>query len=300
MAWPRFPYAVVGRLVSPGPLANLLDAPWLLLVEFGLGGIACLLVTRGFWSSMWRGAGLRLLMISGILGTLALFIVRSDVHRIDYAFRVAIMPATVVAAICAGALLNPETVRSWARRGVRPVVAVGVLLGLAVGFYELPATAFRRAIEQRPALVEAGALAYLRTETPADAVVQGEPATRYDLGTLVDRQLGVVGPECAHVGVFRPLDPDRMLRSAANAEAAFSTESAATAHAILADLGVEYILVGRRERQRFGELEQFNDAGLFEIVYGETGSDHAVVYRLRRSTNTPPVSQSASEGQTGG
>ena len=56
--WPANSWALIGRVASPGPLANVLDLPWRLLLEMGVGFVACLLVgghgtgvfgsTRGF------------------------------------------------------------------------------------------------------------------------------------------------------------------------------------------------------------------------------------------------------------
>ncbi len=277
MQWDRFPYAVLGRLVPPGPIANFLDAPWILIVDLGLGALACLFVTRQVWKRLLSNAGTQLLTISAVFGVAACFLIRSDVNKIDYGLRVGGIPAAALAAVVAGALLTPAYVRPSVRWLRWPVIVVGVTTGLSVGLYEVPATAGRRLIERRSAMVDAGALAYLREQTPPDAVVQGDPLRRVDLAALIDRPLGVLDPECPHVVVFQPLDPARMDCAMADVERAFTTNASEVAHELLARWGIEYVLVGRIERERFGSLDQFRDPALFEVVYAD---DNATVYRL--------------------
>lgn len=281
--WERFPLALLGRVAPPGPIANLLDAPWMMLVDFGLAGVACVLVARSGWSRLWGGDGTRLLLVAGSIGAVAMFTVRSDINPIDYGFRVSIMPSMIVAAMLAGILLDARHVRPWARRGIFVMIAIALVPGLAVGFYEAPVTAGRRLIAPGGA-AEAGAIRFLRAQTPIDAVVQGDPHNRITLPQLVDRQMGVVDPANAHVVVFQPLDRARMARAMADVVTAFEAPSPAVASARLGRWGIGYVLSGRVERERFGEMPQFKDTECFEPVYQD---DSSAVYRVLPCSDRP-------------
>ncbi len=276
--WPRFEYAFIGRLAPPGVLANWLDAPWMLLVDFGLPLVACLLAARAVWVSVWRDDGLRLLLLAGVLGLLAVFTMRSNHSPFDYSFRIAVMPAQVMAAICAGALLVSENVRARLRRCWRPVLAVGCLLGLPVGLYEAPMMAVRTLLKSAPESVEAGAIRYLRDQTPLDAVIQADPARREGLPQLIDRQIGVTDPENSHVRVFYPRDMEAMRRAFGQVNEAFKTDLSGQAHGLLYNAGVDYVFIGAIERKVHGSLTQFEDGRWFECLYQD---DSARVYRLR-------------------
>ncbi|MBU0641562.1 MAG: hypothetical protein KKB50_22110 [Planctomycetes bacterium] len=277
--WDRFAYAFFGRLVPPGPLANYLDGWWIALVDFGLPGLALLPMAFTLRARLWRNAGMRLLVLVSAVGLVAVFTLRSNINPgFDYSFRVATIPANVLAAICAGALLRGR--RSVARRRFwrRPVIVVGVLLGLPVGFYELPLTAVRSLVLKERHAADGGAISYLRTQTPPDAVVQGDPLERVSLPQLIQRQMGVLDPDNPHVRVFMPRDFAAMQANAAAVQQAFATESGPRAWTTLRRLGVTHVLVGSAERRNWGELPQFADASHFEIVYKDK---HAAVYRLR-------------------
>jgi len=278
--WPRFEHALIGRLMPPGVLANWLDAPWILLVDFGLPLVACLLAARAFWSSVWRDAGLRLLLLIGVFGVLLVFTVRSNHSPFDYGFRIAVMPAQVLAAICAGALLTPECVRRRARGYSRIVLVAGCILGLPVGFYEAPMMAARTLLRSSPDALEAGAMRYLRDRTPINAVIQADPAGREGLSQLAARQIGVTNPENSHVRVFYPRDMEAMRSAFADVEGAFKTSDARHAHDLLYNVGVDYVLVGAVERRVYGALTHFDDPLWFDCVYRD---DHARVYQLRGS-----------------
>jgi hypothetical protein len=278
MQWPRFEHALLGRLAPPGVLANWLDAPWMLLVDFGLPLVACLVAARAFWGSVWRDDGLRLLLLIGAFGVLAVFTVRSNHSPFDYGFRTAVMPAQVLAAICAGSVLTPESLRQWARRRFRAVLIYGCCLGLPVGLYEAPMMAARTLLKSPPEAIEAGAIRYLRDRTPLDAVVQADPVGREGLSQLINRQIGVTDPENSHVRVFYPLDMQAMRRAFAQVNEAFMAGSSRQAYDLLYNVGVDYVLVGAVERKLYGSLTQFEDDSLFECVYRD---EHARVYRLR-------------------
>jgi hypothetical protein len=285
--WPRFEYAFIGRLAPPGPLANVLDAPWMLLIDFGLPLVACLLVTGTFWRSIWRDEGLRLLMLIGSLGVLLVLVVRSNHSPFDYSFRIAVMPAQVMAAICAGALRRSECVRPRIAHHVRLVVVAGGLLGLPVGLYEAPMMAVRTLLrppfDQR---ADQGAIRFLRDQTPLDAVIQGEPVRREGLSQLTNRQIGVTDYENSHVRVFYPEDMVAMQRAQTGVQEAFETGLAACAFERLHHAGVNYVLAGTVEQQLYGPLRQFDNEAWFECVYRD---NQARVYRLRGKPDGPPA-----------
>jgi hypothetical protein len=103
-SWPRMPFAVFGWLVPPGPLANWLDAPWLLLIEFALPFLAGVFVTGAVWRRFWSDPAQRLLMLSGLAAVLAAYTWRSSVSEIDYGFRTGVMAANAFGAILCGAM----------------------------------------------------------------------------------------------------------------------------------------------------------------------------------------------------
>jgi hypothetical protein len=275
--WDRFPFAFLGRLLPPGPLANWLDMPWILVVDFGLSAMGLLFIKASWWNRVWRDDGMRLLLIAGVTGTMALFTVRSDINPIDYSFRVSIMPAMVLGAIAAGGLLEPELVRAFVRKRIKGVVAAGVLLGLPVGLYEAPVTGARTLLQSRAPAADAGAIRFLKERTPANAVVQGDPKDRVTLVQLTNRITGVLDPDNPHVVVFRPPSVDRMRRAFDEVEAAFQTSSAGEAFSKLRRWRITYVLVGEVERGRFGALNQFVDSTYFANVYND---GRAAVYRL--------------------
>lgn len=280
--WPRFELAFVGRLLPPGPLANFADLPWLLLVDFGMAALACVLAAPTFWRRCWGEPALRMLLIAAPLGVLAMFTVRSSVSWSDYAFRLGVMPLQIVGALAAGALLAGE-IRAWARRMRLPVLLAGVVLGLPAGLYEPPGMVARAFLLPSKLRSDTGALAYLRT-TPPGTVVQGSPlsgrfgADREHLVELIERPMGVFDPENLHVRVFFPRDAGRWRRTHAEVESAFRTPSPEAAHSRLRRARVERVLVGSVERAHFGACEQFEDARYFAREYDDGA---ARVYAVR-------------------
>lgn len=280
LRWDRFEWALLGRLAPPGPLANLLDAPWILLVDLGFAGPAMVLVGGAFWRRVWRDQGGRLLTIAGALGTVALFTARSDVNPLDYSFRVAIMPMQIIAAIAAGSLATDLFARRRARPAAAALASAGLLLGLPVGAYEAPLMAARSLILPNPRRDDAGALRYVRRHLPRDAVVQGDPRARLDLPQLVDRRSGVLDPDNSHVRVFFPRDEARLRSVFAAVERAFVEPDPAEAHRALRMAGVTHVLAGTLERRRFGRMLAFHADALFETLYAD---ESASVIRLRQA-----------------
>jgi hypothetical protein len=278
LEWDRFPFAFLGRAVEPGVLANWMEAPWLVPLEFGLGAVALILVAGVFWRRLWRDDGARLLTIVAILGFVALWTVRTGINSIDYAYRMGSMVTLVLGALATGALLEPGLVRPLARWWRKPVLVVGILLGLPVGFYEPPLLAVRTFIERNPDGPYAGASAYICASAPPDAVVQPDPVSGLKLLQLTHRRAGVMDPSDSHVNVLCPPDKQRMRQAMADVESAFRTSDAGQAHSLLTRWGVTHVLVGPREREQYGDLAQLADPRRFEIVYDD---GQTRVYRLR-------------------
>lgn len=282
-SWERFPFALFGRLLPPGPLANYADAPWLLMVELGLPALACLLVSGAFWRRLWADPATKLLILVAISGGLLMFTFRSDVNAIDYGFRIAPMAAAPLLTVVAGAVLNADLLRPRVRRMAGKLAVIGVLLGLPVGLYETPMAAVRTLWESRRLMPESTAIDFVRTATPIDVVAQGDPESRLDLAALTDRQMGVSKPDSPHVVVFSPKDPARMRQAYSDVIRAFSTSSSTEAQAKLSRWGIQYVFIGIAERERFGAMPQFDDRSLFELMYN---SDGAAVYRLVTSISS--------------
>ena len=278
LEWERFDYAVLGRWLSPGPLANWLDGPWVLLIELGLPGLALLLVGGAAWRKLWRDDGVRLLILAGGLGTAALYTFRSSVSPFDYSFRVAVTPLQVLGAVCAGFLLKRLIECRPAARGKWTLLLIGASLGLPVGLYEGPLMAARTWLRTPRFQADAGAIHFIRDETPSDAVIQGLPGQRLDLLQLVDRQLAVCDPDNSHVRVFYPLDMARMRRVYAEVTNAFTQASSRAAYAALTKAGATHVMYGSIEHGANPSGAPFDDLTLFERIYAD---ELAAVYRLR-------------------
>jgi hypothetical protein len=255
----------------------------MLLIDLGLGALACLMISRRAWSRLWQNDGTRLLLITAGIGLTTMWLIRSSVNPFDYGFRHASRAVLIAGALCAGLLLQPDMLRPWAQRCRRPALIIGVLIGLPVGLYQTPMMATRSLIESRSGLAEAGATRYVRRETPPGAVVQCEPSKGAYFVQLTDRRSAATDPDDSHVNVFRPADDTRLDRAYLEVDEAFGASSGKTAHEKLRKWGVTHVLVGKRAQKRFGLMPQFDDATLFEKRYDD---GQARVYRLRNRENS--------------
>jgi hypothetical protein len=282
VSWERFPYAFLGRLAPPGPLANWLEAPWLLPIEFGVGLIALFVVTGTIWRRLWTFRGTRLLMIASILAIAAVWVIRSDVNPFDYAYRMGTMLIFILMALCVGAMVESQNVRPRIRPIRIKLLIVGIILGLPVGLYETPVLAVRTLLERKPAVRDTAALQALYEQASADDVVQGCPRLRTGLAQLVNRQIGVLRPDDSHVNVLRPRNPERMQSAYEDVVAAFETESSRLAYELLRKWEIQYILVGTWEHKAYDTCPQFEDPQWFETIYRD---EVAAVYRLLDSSD---------------
>ena len=285
LAWPRFPLAFFGRYASPGPLANWLDGPWMLLVDFGVGAVAALLVGRTGWGRLWRDPGLRLVSLAGLLGLALMWTIRSDINRIDYGFRLAAMPAMIIAAALVGLVAEGTSVRRLPRGLVQAVLYAGLILGLPVGLYEAPLLAGRTLLEKDQEAADSGAFTWLRLNTPHDAVVQGHPFRRTYLPQKTDRAMGVLDPRDPHVSVLRPRDFQKMEDAAEWTAGAYAAPPRMAA-LMLARAGATHVLVGGLEQELLGTLNPFEDSSRFQKVYDD---GHARVYRLLPAITSQPA-----------
>jgi hypothetical protein len=277
LQWDRFPFALLGRLVPPGPLANYLDMPWLLLIDVGLPAIACVVVARTVWRAAWADAGMRLVLIVAALGPVAMFTVRSDVNPYDYGFRLGLMPAMAAAAILTGALVDPRNIRRRVRPLRVPLLVGGVLLGLPVGLFELPVSALRSRLMTDPMDREAAAIHFIRANTPEDTVVQGDPQSRFRLPERTDRPTGILDPSYSHIRVFTPPAPRIMEAAYEEVTRAFLDPQPQRAAETLRRWGIDVVFVGWIEWDRYGLLPQFHDANHFALLYNDRDVE---IYRV--------------------
>jgi len=313
MQWPRYNYALLGRLLPPGPIANLVDLPWMFLLEYGLRFVACLLVPLAVYRHIGRDPGLGLLAVCSIVGLGAFLTFRSSIHLYDYSFKIALFPSMALTAMLAGCVLScrfgrprPWNPLGWSipadrfgryRRAVAALVAGLIVAALPVGLYEAPVTAVRRFVEQvvqrrrlapqqyAPIRDEHEAWRFLRHELPADAVVQTHPAgARIRLVQVVRRQFGVMDPSDADVQVFRPANIGAMRAAFRDVQEAARTASSRRAHELLRRWGITHVFCGRIERAHWQHLDKFRDGRYFRVVFDRPW---AQVYELLAAPQRP-------------
>lgn len=304
--WQYQSHALLGRLAPPGVLANLLDLPWVLVLELGPLLILPLLAPRRYWRRAWQDPGLRLLLLSAIVALLGFVCVRSNFQHNDFGQKI-MMVAMAAGAVLAGGVLAPRMRRAtffnplgWTLHGQSPrqprlrlacFVSVILLLGLPMGIYEAPLTAVRRYISKDSPLrviahpialrsaEEAAADRFLRHDLPAAAVIQAHWGTeRLNLAQIARKQIGVTTLE-QDTMVFFPADAEAHQR--ALAEVVEVLEQPATArrcHESLGAHGITHVFVGSVERELWRGLDKFADEHFFECVFRD---DKTAVYALR-------------------
>lgn len=282
-------HAWLGRFAPPGVLANLLDLPWWLAIEFGPLLILPLLVSRASWRRIVADRGLRLLLLSALAGLVGFVSVRSDFTYNDFGQKIIMLPMLTGALIGAWALAPSRGAGRLPRWRVI-VLAGALLLGAPVGLFQSPVAVLRRFVREGgplraigsadcfQAAREAGALAFLRDRTPTGAVVQGHwGASRLLLCQMVNRQIGVTALE-RDTEVFQPRDAAAHEAALVRLREAMNTPDAAGCHAALASLGVGYVLVGEIERSAWTCWTNLDDGARFEQVYAD---ENDAVYRVR-------------------
>lgn len=295
--WPVNRYAVFGRLVGPGVLANVLDLPFVLAIEFGARALFLPLVPMAMWRRMWRDDGLRWLMMAACLGLIGTLVFHSNMRFNAFGQRIILLPLlfTSMMASCA-VTATPGPVRWWNPLGWRPTETIrrrrtaaalmGLVLvaGLTMGFWEAPLSAVRRYIEEPLAArrrdpetqakidAEHAAYRFMRDELPDDAVVQPDVSgDRAILAQIVRRRLGVIGPQ-EDVMVFDPLNREAYLRCAERVAAELAHgRSAAGTYAVLRGYKITHVFLGTLERERWSHLDRFDDRRFFEDVFRDDG-----------------------------
>ncbi|MBU0638856.1 MAG: hypothetical protein KKB50_08325, partial [Planctomycetes bacterium] len=304
--WPYQSHALLGRLAPPGALANLLDLPWVLLLELGPLLILPLLAPRRHWRRAWQDPGLRLLLLSAIVALLGFMNVRSDFKHNDFGQKI-MMVTMAAGAVLAAGVLAPQARRptlfnplGWTLHGQSPqrrqlrlasFVGLILLLGLPVAIYEAPLTAVRRYImEDSPLRIiahpialrsaeEAAAGRFLRYGLPAEAVIQAHcGTTRLVTAQIARKQIGVTALE-QDTMVFFPADAGAHQNALdAVAEVLEQPVAAARCHETLHAHGITHVFVGSVERELWQGLDKFADERFFECVFHEGPS---AVYALR-------------------
>ncbi len=296
--WPHQWHALLGRFVPPGVLANLLDLPWVLLVELGAALLLPLLLPRSAWKLAWSDPGLRLLIIAALITVAGFVTVRSHFFYNDFGQKTSMVMIAAGALLAAGminphrgkpSLVNPlgwsmrDRPRGGARAGAT-IVAATLLLGLPAGLYATPLTAIRRYFPTEGwfgglanpiallAASEAGAYRFLRHELPGDAVLQPDwRADRLHLVQVGRRPLGVTVLE-QDTMVFHPGDMaafERCLREVS--EALGGEASAEHCREVLRRYGITHVYVGRVERELWRGVSKFDDERFFRPAFESEG-----------------------------
>jgi hypothetical protein len=290
--WDVNAYATLGRLVGPGILANWLDLPVRLVIEFGAKIVFLPLVPLVLWRKMWRDDGLRWLFIAAIISVVGITIFHSNMKYNAYGQRI-IMLAMVFTAIMAGCavanspgqatwwnplgweLAKPNLSRRW-----RVFIVGSLLIGCPMGFYEAPLMAVRRYFKewwwpgQRSAELQAevedeqAAHLFMRYELPADAVVQGDVwEDRALLAQIARRQLGVIEPQ-DDVMVFDPPDRQAYLDCVEEIRTTLRDgASAAETYEVLRRHGITHVFLGVIENRDWANVDRFDDTRYFNTVF---------------------------------
>jgi hypothetical protein len=306
MQWPYQSHALLGKLAPPGVLANLLDLPWVLAIEFGPLLLFPLLLPRRVWRRAWDDRGLRLLLLSAGVALAGFVTLRSHFTYNDFGQKI-ILSAMAAGAVLGACILSPQARRpsvlnplGWAlhdqspqrpRRLLTGCVVMLLLLGLPVGLYQSPLAAIRRYIPEgsplrvfipsiaKRAAAEAEVDRFLRYRLPADAVLQADwGADRLELLQIARRQIGITELE-QDTMVFFPTDLAAHQRTLEQiTEALGQPGSAQRCHETLSRHKITHVFVGTVEHERWQGREKFTDDRFFECVFDDGTSS---VYALR-------------------
>jgi hypothetical protein len=304
--WPYQPNALLGKLAPPGVLANLLDLPWVLALEFGPLLLFPLLLPGRIWRRAWDDPGLRLLLISACAALVGFITVRSHFTYNDFGQKI-ILVAMAAGVVLAANILAPAARRPWLlnplgwslhdqsaqhpRRVLAAFVGLVLVLGLPVGLYQSPVAAVRRYITKgspldvfahRVALraaEEASAGRFLRYDLPTDAVIQADwGPERLELLQIARKQIGVMVLE-RDTMVFFP--PKAQAHERALEEVATALENPVPAercHQALRAHKITHVFVGKLERQQWQALEKLTDERYFERIFQDV---ETAVYAVR-------------------
>jgi hypothetical protein len=303
--WPQQSHALLGRIAPPGVLANLLDLPWTLLIEFGPLLVLPLLLPRATWRRIWHDPGVRLLLLATLIALAGFVTLRSHFTYNDFGQKI-IMAAMICGAVigggsiapgragCDGAAWNdsanselPPAARTYPTnaayahpampRWKTVVVGAALILGSPVALWQSPLAAIRRFVPPDGPLArisvallpdDAAAIRFLRDGLTSDAVIQAHPGPeRLTLQQLACRQIGAMPLE-QDTHVFLGRDPARQETACAELLAELTSgRSAARLQERLNRLGVTHVFVGQVERENWSQLERFNDESSFARLF---------------------------------
>lgn len=278
MIWARNRFSTLGYLVEPGILANWLDLPIRLIIEFG-AAMFFVFLTREQWRKIWNDNGVRWLMFGATIAVVGITIFHSNMKYNAFGQRI-MMLAMLFFTLATSQLIKPEFGKrrlwnpmGWSFRLSVPRPAVGAffilaIIGLPISVIEAPGSAFKRYLKSPPAEAEGNAFRFLRHELPPDAVLQGS-TDEYGayLAQIARRQIGVIGPQ-EDVMVFDPPDRDPYLECFHDVAATLQqSESAAETHATLNRYGITHLYLGLWESRQWLHLERFGDERFFEILF---------------------------------
>jgi hypothetical protein len=278
--------------VRPGPLANLLDLPWMLFFEMGALLVLPLLSGASGWLRGWRDSGIRLLLITGMIAIAVFPVARSNFEHNDFGQKV------MLVALVAGAVMGGMAFDSWPqwRRRTRALVVLVVVLGLPISIHEAPLTAVRRWVDPHGTLArlaptdsalfaaESAAYRFLRDELPPDAVLQPHwDHRRLKLVQIARRPLGVTALE-RDTRVF--IGPDLGAHEAALNAVSAALQDPSSPGALFATLRahrITHVFMGEIERTSWGAVTALSDARYFRAVYDRDG---VAVIALQRSKDS--------------
>lgn len=291
--WPHQSHALLGRLVSSGALANLMDLWWVLLIEFGALAVLPILVPRSRWKIILGDAGLRLMGFSTAAAIVGFILVRSHFDYNDFGQK-SMMVALLFAALTGGFAVTNGAQRWWNPIGwqleinwqgsrrllLRTIFALCIVCGLAVGLYEAPLTAVRRFVDpdgpyrrlapEDAQIVKKERDAYLWMSDHLDwsLVLQAHwTRRRLPLAQMAGTRIGVTELE-RDTKVFCPPDPaehqralDRFIREIETGDSAKSLLG------LLEEMNVTHVFVGVIEKDAWPRIERFEDTAYFRPVY---------------------------------
>ncbi|MBI5865385.1 MAG: hypothetical protein HZB38_12930 [Planctomycetes bacterium] len=291
-------HALLGRLVAPGPLANLLDLPWVLFFELGPLLLFPLLLPRQTWRRIWSDAGTRWILIAAGLAVVGFVTVRSHFTYNDFGQKVTML-TLIAGAVCGAGLVASELTRpSWInplgwcfpprldgapRRALPIVFAIALFLGCPVAVWQSPLAAARRFVSPDGPLAriatalpasDAAAVRYLRESSPPGAVVLAHwGVERLTLQQLIDRQIAIAELE-QDTHVFQGRDPAIQELALQEIRAALTGDaSAVEVHAVLTRHGVTHVLMGSVEREKWTAAAALHDAEFFKTDFAVPGAE---------------------------
>jgi len=293
--WPQQSNALLGRWVEPGPFANLLDLPWIVLVEFGALAVLPLMVTRRQFKTMLADPGLRLLACSAAAAMVGFVLVRSHFDYNDFGQK-SMMVALLFGAVAGGFSVADGRASRWnpigwrlerqlparMRTPMRAIVGLCVVCGLAVAVFEAPLTAVRRYIDpdsrwSRLAAEDADMAkterdAYLwmdRNLNPRDVIQADWSRRRLPLAQLSGARIGVTELE-RDTKVFCPPNPAEHERILTRFVSEIQTGAGDQRLCdLLVEMNITHVFVGQIERADWPRLARFENRILFKPVYAD-------------------------------